>query len=68
MHRMDDEGVLWLLTTYLEKGGVKHPFANEIEREWVVIPLVRGMDARPSGAGTPASEVIIVGKAKGEII
>lgn len=55
---LDDLNADWLMTTYLGKDGVRHPFEEEL-RQWRVYPLKRKMDARPTGAGTSAEEVIV---------
>lgn len=62
MREMDSQGVPWLMTNYLEKDGVSHPYRQEIEDTWEVRNLDRKLDTRPNGSNTPVSEVMILGK------
>jgi site-specific DNA-adenine methylase len=55
---LDDEDAERIWTTYLGKDDVRHPFEKELHK-WNVLPLDRGMDARPTGQGTAAEEVVV---------
>jgi len=63
---LEERGIAWIMTEYMGKGEKRHPYEHTLRTHYRVIPLPRGMDARPNGSHLETEEVVILGSVIGE--